>query len=123
MNVAFDIDDTISRHPAFFSLISKALAEAGHRVVIITLREDREGAQDDLGKWGITYHELISAKSQELVEVGACEWKAKMCVQQAIEIFFEDMPEVVKCIDHEQTLCLMPIDPEIHDMEGMARPL
>ena len=42
MVVAFDIDDTISRHPQFFAFLTQALIAAGHKVLIITFRSDRQ---------------------------------------------------------------------------------
>ena len=60
MVIGLDIDDTITQHPEFFSLISHALIDAGHEVVIITFREDRQIAETDLKLWNIAYSKLIN---------------------------------------------------------------
>jgi len=45
MNVALDIDGTISENPRFFALLASALRAGGHRVVILTYRDpEREDA-------------------------------------------------------------------------------
>lgn len=48
MIIAFDIDDTITRHPPFFAVLSRALVEAGHQVLIITFRDDPTVTAEDL---------------------------------------------------------------------------
>ena len=61
MVVAFDIDDTISRHPKFFSFLTRALKAAGHEVVIITFREDRQATEAALRGWGIAWTKLLTS--------------------------------------------------------------
>ena len=36
MVIGIDIDDTITRNPQFFAILSSAFVKAGHRVIIIT---------------------------------------------------------------------------------------
>lgn len=65
MVIGLDIDGTITRHPNFFAFISQALVQGGHQVVVITFREDRKSAADDLAVWGVAYSELITWSFQE----------------------------------------------------------
>jgi len=108
MIVGFDIDDTITQHPKFFSLISHALFNAGHKVIIITFREDRQIAENDLKQWNILYNKLITSTLESSFEYGVNEWKAEMCRQNNVDIFFDDDPRVIKHID-ASTFCIMPI--------------
>ncbi len=115
MIIGFDIDDTITRHPEFFSLITHALINAHHEVVIITFREDPQAAQTDLNLWNIAYSKLITSSLDDCFEHGVNEWKAVVCRRHAIEIFFEDDPDVIKHVD-ESTICMMPVDKTIHKL-------
>ena len=110
MIVAFDIDGTITRHPPFFALVSCALVQAGHKVVIITFRDDPVITKHDLQSWGIAYDELVcwsmDGADGDLANID--EWKAKVCRQHGVDVFFEDDPDVLACID-ASTLSFMPV--------------
>ncbi len=110
MITAFDIDDTITRHPEFFSLLTRALRDAGHTVLIITFREGREDTEADLRAWNIAYDTLITSSLEACLEHGVDEWKAAVCKQHGVEIFFEDDPNVLTHFD-DSVLCLMPVEP------------
>jgi hypothetical protein len=119
MHIAFDIDDTITRCPQFFSIISKALRASGHKVYIISYREDREFAEEDLAEHGITFDELVLPSEQELHrstsqtwKQEAAQWKAEVCRRLGVEVFFEDMPEVINALD-AQTQAFMAVDPSL----------
>ena len=112
MRVAFDVDDTITRCPEFFALLSRALRAGRSQVYIITFREDREGTEQELREWGIEYDELVMATDGELDACGFYRWKADACRRRKIDIFFEDMPEVINLLD-ESTIAMMPIDPPL----------
>jgi hypothetical protein len=122
MVIALDIDDTITRHPAFFALISQALIQAGHRVLIITFRDEagRADTEADLDGWGIAYDELIcwSMASCDLAEVDA--WKAAVCRAHGVEIFFEDDANVLAHVD-EETVCMQPFSAERDDISWATR--
>lgn len=109
MTIALDIDDTISRHPGFFAFISRALIQAGHRVLIITFRDEssRNGTESDLRGWGIHYDELIcwSMQTCDLAEVDA--WKGRLCREHGVDLFFEDDPNVLAHVD-DTTVCMQP---------------
>ena len=109
MIIAFDIDDTITRHPPFFALLTRALADTGHRVLIITFRDDRAVTQADLRAWGVTYDELVcwSAAENDLAEADV--WKATVCRRHGVDIFFEDDPDVLAHVD-PATVCFMPVE-------------
>ena len=108
MVIGFDIDDTITRHPQFFAVISKALVAAGHRVIIITFREDRDSAEAELRKWGIAYDGLMTSSLDTALEHGVDEWKAEACRQHGVEVFFEDDPAVLSHLD-DSVVAMMPI--------------
>ncbi len=112
MRVAFDVDDTITRCPEFFSLLSRALKAAGHRVFIITYREGSPDTQRELRDWGIEYDTLVTPTDEELDAHGFFQWKADACRRLKIDIFFEDMPEVINLLD-ETTIAMMPVDPPL----------
>lgn len=109
MVIALDIDDTLTRHPPFFALLTQALAEAGHRVLIITFRDDPEVTASDLRRWGIAYHELFcwSMQANDLEDVDA--WKAAVCSEHGVEVFFEDDADVLAHVD-PATVCFTPFE-------------
>ena len=111
MNVALDIDDTITRCPEFFAFLSKALKNAGHSVYVISFRADYDSTADDLADYGVVYDELVLAADLDLDIEGFYKWKAEMCRRLKIDVFFEDMPEVAREVD-EATVCFVPIDPD-----------
>jgi hypothetical protein len=108
MIIAFDIDDTITRHPEFFSFITNALRDAGHTVLVITFRQDRLSTESDLREWNIAYDTLVTWVPQEHMKYGVNEWKAAICREHGVEIIFEDDPQVLSHFD-DSVLCLMPI--------------
>jgi hypothetical protein len=107
MVVAFDIDDTISRHPQFFAFLTQALIAAGHKVLIITFRSDRLATESDLRDWGIGWTTLITSTLEACLETGVDEWKSSECRKAGVGVFFEDDPNVLKHID-PNTVCLQP---------------
>src|SRR5262245_56407316 len=111
MIIALDIDDTITQHPPFFALLSSSLMAAGHQVIIITFREDRARAEADLRAWGISYTTLVTASLEQHLEHGVYEWKAAMCRRHAVDIFFEDNPDVLRHVA-PRTFCLMALTPD-----------
>jgi len=108
MITVFDIDDTITRHPEFFSLLTNALQKAGHTILIITYREGRKETKADLRAWNIAYDTLITSTLEACLEHGVDKWKAAVCREHNVDIFFEDDPKVISHID-ETVLCMMPI--------------
>ena len=122
MNIALDLDDTISRCPPFFSILSKAFIASGHKVYVITHREDRAFAAEDLAAYGISYDELILPTVEEFqrntsgewrTSIGA--WKAEMCRRLEVDVCIDDMPDVVNALD-ERILALMVVDRSLGDV-------
>jgi uncharacterized HAD superfamily protein len=109
MIVGFDIDGTITRHPPFFAFLARSLRQAGHRVLIITFREDRPATEADLAAWGVSYNKLITATLDSSLKHGVDKWKAFVCRKEKVDIFFEDDPDVLREIG-SATVCFMPVD-------------
>lgn len=109
LRIGLDIDDTMTRHWAFFCFLANALVDAGHEVYVITLREDFAATRDELASRGLRYTELICADLDEM-EGSVEAWKAAVCKDRGVEILFDDMEEVMNHLP-ETTLGLMPVDP------------
>ena len=107
MNIGFDIDDTITRCPEFFSVISKALVGAGHHVYIITFRTNTDEVAELMHDEGIAFTEIITCGA-EIPPDGFSKWKANIIHQRSIKIYFEDYCDVVNEVD-ESTVVFMPI--------------
>lgn len=122
MIVAFDIDDTITRHPEFFAFLSGRLLEAGHKVVIITFRENRKSTRTLLDSLGVAFTTLVTSSLEAHLAHGVDEWKAAVCREYAVDLFFEDDPRVIRHVS-EPTVCMMPIDKASHDLDAMIKPL
>ncbi len=112
MRVALDIDDTITLHPEFFAFLSNALLAAGHGVYIISFREGQEEVEQDLGAYGVAFTRVILPTNEDLAETGFYEWKASVCRSLRIDIFFEDMPEVINELD-PSTIAFVPFDRDL----------
>lgn len=86
MKVGFDLDNTISEAPAFFSFLSQALISAGHEVHIITGREPsnvmESAIRRELGEYKIqfTYIKMTMQKHDYILS-------------QGIEVYFDDTDE------------------------------
>jgi len=122
MVVALDIDDTITRHPEFFAFLSRRLLDEGHKVVIITFREDRQATRVLLDNLGIAFSTLVTSSLEAHLTHGVDEWKAAVCREHAVDVFFEDDPRVIRHVA-EPTVCMMPVDKKLHDLDAMIRPL
>ena len=107
MVIAFDIDETITEHPEFFSLLSRSLRTGGHSVIIITFRQDRKAVEEELRRWGIAYDELITGSLESSLRYGVESWKGAMCREHGVDIMFEDDREVISSID-ASVLCFIP---------------
>ena len=112
LRIGLDIDDTITRCPAFFALLSKALIEAGHEVHVISYREERRETEDELRAHGIRYTSLTLTEGVDFGKEEFFQWKARMCKELEIDILFEDMPEVINQLDGS-TIAFVAFDPEL----------
>ncbi|TVS00833.1 MAG: hypothetical protein EA423_10905 [Phycisphaerales bacterium] len=95
MVVPLGIDGTIHRHPEFFAHLSESLISAGHRIVVITFRENEAETAAVLDAWGVRYHEQIVNDLDEQLSVGVLEWKGVVCTRLGVDVFFEDDTEVL----------------------------
>jgi hypothetical protein len=118
--IGLDIDGTITRHPAFFALLSQAAVAAGHEVVVITFREDRHGAATDLARWGIAYGRLVSWSLDDWPAEDACAWKGHVCGELGVEVLFEDDPEVLCHVD-PSVVSMMVVDHDEHELRRLVR--
>lgn len=107
MVIALDIDGTIDRHPEFFAHLSQSLSSAGHRVVVITFREDERETAAALEAWGVRFHELIVNDLDEQLTVGVLEWKGVVCRRLGVDVFFEDDLEVLAHVP-DDIVCFSP---------------
>ncbi len=69
----------------------------------------------ELEQYGIRFTELIMYK----LGTNFFTWKADICKERGVDVFFEDMQEVIREVGKE-TLCLMAIDREIHDLDALC---
>ena len=95
MKIAFDLDDTITHAPEFFSTLSKLWNDD---VYIITFRSDRPSTIEDLEKLDIRYTDVIL--------VSSCEEKAEVVRRLGIAVYFDDMPEMLKNMPKETAIFL-----------------
>lgn len=121
MVVAFDIDGTITRHPAFFACISRGLLASGWSVVIITFREDRVATARDLRSWGVEYTHLVTATTDAPLSAGVDEWKAGVCREHGVQMLFEDDARVLVHLD-ASVVPMLVVDPSRHDLAAITRP-
>jgi hypothetical protein len=108
--IALDIDDTITLHPAFFAAMSRAMRDAGHGIVVITLRESEQSARDDLEAMGIVFDRIVCATPEAIAEHGYA-WKASVCRALGVDVFFEDSPRILSHVD-PRTLAFLVTQPE-----------
>src|SRR5581483_4372737 len=99
MNVALDIDGTISEHPEFFAVLSAALRKAGHRVLVLTYRDPARGeaTRAQLTAWGIEFDELVIAPSLEA--------KGQLCGTLGVDLFFDDQDECIAAVPENVLVC------------------
>ena len=82
LRIGVDLDGTISEYPQFFKLFTKAMADAGCRIYVIT---DRMAGTErfvaaELEEYGITYHTLKVTSN-----------KAGYILDEGIDVLFDDM--------------------------------
>lgn len=84
LKIGVDLDGTISEYPEFFRLFTRAMAEAGCKIYVITDRMPGTEANVvvELEKHGITYHVMkITAE------------KAGYISSEGIEVLFDDVDD------------------------------
>jgi hypothetical protein len=93
--------------------------QGGHRLVVITFREDRKTAAEDLAVWGVIYSELVTWSYQENGAENMYAWKARICRAKKVEILFDDDP-LVLCQLNPSVLSMMVVDHENHDLARLT---
>jgi hypothetical protein len=109
MKIALDIDDTITRHPDFFSVISGALIKEGHEVHIITFRDPQEPIAEELDHLGIKFTALHTNDDFGDDPDSVVRWKADVCERLGIDVFFEDMLDVARKVK-KPTVVFVPLE-------------
>jgi uncharacterized HAD superfamily protein len=99
MNIALDIDGTISDHPEFFSALSTGFRAAGHRVLVLTYRDPAraDATRQQLAAWCIGFDELVIATS--------LEEKGPLCGELGIDVFFDDQDECIVNVPENVLVC------------------
>ena len=84
MKIGLDLDGTISEYPEFFEIFSRAMAETGCRIYVITDRTPgtEVDVADELERYGITYHVLKITSD-----------KAKYMLEEGISVLYDDRDE------------------------------
>lgn len=63
MNIALDIDGTITSNPGFFSMLSHSVRRGGGKVYILTSRSDNDSTEkvtkEELTSYGAEFDELF----------------------------------------------------------------
>lgn len=111
MNIALDIDGTITRQPEFFALLSEAVHVSGGKVYIVTSRsstaEVRSHTYAELQSYGIHYDDLILISDAQQDRIPCphtdLDWyrqylwqKVSVCRDREVDVVFEDDAKVVE---------------------------
>jgi len=93
MEIAFDVDDTITKNPSLFREFMLSLRTMGAIVYILTGNDGsmpRSKRLKQLKKIGIVncYDELLIAEGRNVAEVA--REKAEICSERQIDIFIDD---------------------------------
>ncbi len=109
MNIAFDIDDTITAKPRLFAAIS--IATAANRVIIVSSRSNTEECRretlDELGRYGVHHQGLYllddGPEIRERCPHSDLDWyqkylwqKVEICVREEVDVVFEDDVKVIE---------------------------
>ncbi|OGS20061.1 MAG: hypothetical protein A3J83_03570 [Elusimicrobia bacterium RIFOXYA2_FULL_40_6] len=111
MNIAIDIDDTVTAMPEFFKALTETFAKKGHQVHIVTSRaevgENRKKTIEELSGLGVVFHKLYFLPTQSIAEETCphqeLDWynkylhqKVAYCLQNDISVYFDDDPKVIE---------------------------
>ena len=110
MNIALDIDGTITKQPEFFAILSRGVWAAGGKVYVVTSRANSAGVraetQKELKSYGITFDEFFiipdAGREQIPCPHGDLDWyqkylwqKVAVCLEHDVTIVFEDDDKVI----------------------------
>lgn len=111
MNIALDIDGTITRRPEFFAVMSQAVRASGGKVYIVTSRSNTDDVRSqtrlELKSYGVQYDDLItipdSAQDRIPCPHSDLDWyqqylwqKVSVCMDSDVAVVFEDDPKVIE---------------------------
>lgn len=109
VNIALDIDGTITAMPALFAVLSRAVRQSGGKVFVVTSRSDAPevwaATQRELKGYGIEYDDLliipdgtdsIPCPHRDLGRYEQYLWqKVAACLDCGVDAVFEDDAKVV----------------------------
>jgi len=110
MNIALDIDGTITKHPEFFAIVSRSIRASGGKVYVVTSRSNSDGVrvqtQKELNSYGIPFDELFiipdAKPDQRPCPHDELDWyqkylyqKVTVCLEHEVAIVFEDDQKVI----------------------------
>ena len=110
INIALDIDGTITRLPDFFVLLSRSIRANGGKVFVVTSRTNSRDVEvqtrRELQNYGIAFDELTiipdAAGDRLPCPHGDLDWYGKylwqkiaVCLDREVSIIFEDDEKVV----------------------------
>jgi cyclopropane fatty-acyl-phospholipid synthase-like methyltransferase len=110
MNVCFDLDETITAEPRFFSLLSHAVRKSGGNVYVVTSRtrtiETLKATRQELKELGIVYTHLFilhdRSEAERICPFNNLDWyekyifqKTVYCKANHVDIYFDDEGKVI----------------------------
>ena len=110
MNIALDIDGTITQAPEFFCSLSRSVRKDGGKILIITSRANdplvAEKTREELQLYGVDYDELfiIPDKREYMIPCphDHIDWyrkylwqKVRLCLDHNVTVVFEDDSKVI----------------------------
>jgi hypothetical protein len=98
MNIGLDVDGCISEAPEFFAVLSHAFRAAGHRVYVISFRDQcgQKDTEAELSMWGISHDGLFLAPRNETQSMW--KWKAEIAERLKIDVMIDDSPNVLNAM-------------------------
>lgn len=117
MNVGIDLDFTITELPEFFSILTRAVREAGHKVYVVSFR-DKDGLEASAREardHGISFDGIFHPEDNE----GLTVFKARVAKEFEIDIFIDDMPEAFLEMPGEVKR-LWLCDPTVYGLKRMV---
>ncbi|MCC5828118.1 MAG: hypothetical protein JJU36_01600 [Phycisphaeraceae bacterium] len=117
MNIGLDINGTITECPEFFSLLSHALRQAGHRVFIVTYRDPdiTDCTRQELEEYGVSFDDIYFPRDEEHLP----DFKARIADELELDLFIDDMPETFMAMP-AKVKRLWLCDPAIYDLRRIT---
>lgn len=110
MNIALDIDGTITKRPAFFAMLSRSIRGTGGKVYIVTSRAGDAGVKElskkELMAIGVEFNDLFVIPDDKQKQIPCphdnLDWyqkylwqKVSVCLDHNVSIVFEDDPKAI----------------------------